>query len=103
MASGTTYDFLSLVAPLHFWGSLWIVAGAVLLVFAFKVKDRVGFAVAIFIKILWGSMFFAAWVFADVDRGYLSAAIWLSFAGVVAIVATWPDEWKDTVMSRDAQ
>lgn len=102
IASGSVYEFASFVAPLRYWAFLWIGIGIILAVFAFKAKDRVGFAVAMFFKILWGGMFLFGWAFAGVDRGYLSAAIWLAFAGVVALIATWPDEWKGPVTRGDA-
>jgi len=41
--------------------------------------------------VLWALVFLLGWVFADVERGYLSTAIWGAFAAVLALIATWPE------------
>jgi len=89
-----TYSFLAAVLPLEIWAMLWAVVGTICLVYAFKKDDSPGYAVAMFIKILWAVIFLLGWLWADVDRGYLSATIWGAFAGVLGIIATWPDEIK---------
>lgn len=89
-----TYVFLNRIFPLPVWASLWIIVGTLCFAFAFRVNDAIGYAAAMFIKVLWGLTFLLGWIFAGVERGYLSAAIWLAFAGLLALVATWPDEYK---------
>lgn len=84
--------FLIEVAPLWAWGTLWAVVGLLALIFAFRVHDGIGYGACIFIKLLWGMLFLLGWVIGEVERGYLSAAIWLTFAGVLSVIATWPDE-----------
>jgi hypothetical protein len=95
-----TYTFLAQMFPLepHFvlmlWGMAWAAVGFVCLVTAFSAQDAIGYAVAIFLKILWASIFLLGWLFADVERGYLSTAIWGAFAAVTGLISTWPDDAK---------
>lgn len=90
----SAYSFLALIAPLYFWAILWAVCGLTCLYYAFQIKDAPGFAVAMFIKVVWATLFLLGWMFADVERGYLSSAIWGAFAGLTAVIATWPDMLK---------
>jgi len=86
-----TYTFLAHVAPLQVWASLWAVIGIITGTFAFRLNDAVGYAAAMFLKILWGGTFLLGWLVGSVERGYLSAAIWLSFAAVVGLISSWPE------------
>jgi len=90
-STNPTYIFLASVLPLQGWGILWASVGAVCLVFAFRRNDAPGYAAAVFIKILWALIFLLGWVFADVERGYLSAVIWGVLALILPLIATWPE------------
>lgn len=89
-----TTQFLLRVLPLPAWACVWLLVGAICLVSAFRFNDAAGFAAAMGLKTLWGSLFLIGWVVADVERGYLSAVIWLAFAGLLALVVPWPDDLK---------
>ena len=89
-----TSIFLAHVVPLEAWGSLWAAVGVLCLVYAFRLNDAPAYAAAMFLKMLWATTFFLGWILADVERGYLSAAIWGAFAAIVILIATWPDDWK---------
>jgi hypothetical protein len=86
-----TYEFLALIVPLYVWAALWLIVGALCLVYAFRQQDAVGYTAAMFLKVLWALVFLLGWMFADVERGYLSTAIWGAFAAVLALIATWPE------------
>jgi hypothetical protein len=73
------------------WALLWGLVGVVCLVSAFRRADQAGFAAAISIKMLWGLLFAGGQVFAGLDRGYVSAAVWLALALLVALIAGWPE------------
>jgi hypothetical protein len=90
-ASNPTYVFLAAVMPLGIWAALWAIVGTICLVFAFRTQDAPGYAAAMFVKILWAVTFLLGWIFADVERGYLSTAIWGAFAAVLALISTWPE------------
>lgn len=89
--SNPTSLFLVKVLPLWDWGILWLAIGAICLFFAFRAKDAVGFAAAMFLKVIWGTMFLLGWLFAGVERGYLSATFWFAFAFTVYLIAGWPE------------
>jgi hypothetical protein len=59
---------------------------------AFLRRDRIPFAVAMAIKVLWAVVTMAGWLFGGVERGYVAAAVWLGLAGWVAIISGWPEE-----------
>lgn len=90
-AMAPTYIFLSHIMPLSMWASLWGFVGISCLIFAFRKDQTLGFAFAMMIKVLWAFIFLLGWMFADVDRGYLSTVIWGGFAIVVGLIATWPE------------
>lgn len=85
-------------APGWFWGSLWVLAGAVLLVQMFMRRDMVGYSCAIAIKVLYGLNSIMSWAFGGVSRAWLLGLVWLAFAGMVAVISGWPepDGWRRT-------
>jgi hypothetical protein len=92
-----SFRYIAAIAPLKFWAVLWGIGFLACLFYAFRFSDRVGFAVAIAIKVLWGVLYLIGWMFFGLDRGYVSAAIWLSLAGWIAIISTWPDISRDVL------
>ena len=82
--------FISHIAPLWAWGALWLGVGIVLLVNAFMINDRIGYAFAVGIKVLWALQYTVA-IFYGVQRAWLSAALWAAIAGWVAVISTWPE------------
>lgn len=88
--SNPAFLYVASVAPLWLWSVLWGAVGLVCLWNAFQIKDRVGFAAAMGIKVLWASVFIGAQV-AGVERAYATAVVWLGFAGWIAVISTWPE------------
>lgn len=89
--NSTAYQFLISILPLQVWGALWIAVGLLCLIYAFMKRDAVGYGAAVFLKILWATIFFLGWLFAGVERGYLSSVIWGSFAAILILIASWPE------------
>lgn len=85
------FIWLAEIAPLWGWSLLWFATALACLIFAFLPADRIGFSAAIFLKVLWGLVCLGGWVYGGADRGYVSAAIWLSLAGFVWVLAGWPE------------
>lgn len=83
--------WLSDIAPLWVWALAWGAVGMVCLWQAFCRRDGIGYASAIGLKIGWGIVSLGGWLFGGVDRGYVSAAVWLGLAYLVSVVAGWPE------------
>lgn len=79
------------IGPLWLWASLWAVTGLLCLVYAFRRKDTVGFTAAITTKVLWGLACSFGWLIGGVERGYVSAAVWLAAAALVWVIGGWPE------------
>lgn len=95
--------FVDSVAPLWFWGALWAAVGLVCLLFAFRTRDKVAFAAAIGIKILWGGLYIVGAFTANLERAYVSAGLWLCIAGFVGIIAAWPEPSRTQVAAPPAK
>lgn len=85
------FVWLAEVAPPFVWGLTWFLVGVVCLWQAFRRHDQAGFASAIALKVCWGLVSLGGWVLGGVERGYVSAAIWLGLAWFVWNCAGWPE------------
>ncbi|MUN41394.1 hypothetical protein [Actinomadura litoris] len=81
------------VAPWQVWAVLWLLTGLLCAAQAFARRDRLAFTVAVAMKVLWGTVALIGWIAGTSPRGWLSALIWLTFAGFVAVISTWTEEW----------
>lgn len=90
--NGPQLTWLASLTPLWVWAILWAVVAAICGCYAFRRRDRPGFTAAIVIKVLWGVASFGGWAVGGVDRGYVTAAIWLAFAAFVWVIGSWPEE-----------
>lgn len=92
-AARTTAQFVWLVsiAPLWLWSASWGVVGVILLWQAFCRRDMIGYAAAWALKVGWGVVCLGGWLFGDVERGYVAAAIFLVFAWIVSVIAGWEE------------
>lgn len=80
------YAWMEHLLPLDAWAACWAITGVVCLVFAFRIYDTPGFMCAVGLKIVWGGLAFWGWQ-DGVDRGYVSAVVWLGFAAFVFLIA----------------
>jgi hypothetical protein len=85
------YRWLASVLPLAAWGAVWLFVGALCLIGAFVHEDSIAWVAAMSIKVMWGVLWFLGWSLAGVDRGWVSAAVWLPMAALVALLAGWPE------------
>jgi hypothetical protein len=88
---GPLFSWLAEIAPTWIWAAAWGVVGAILVWQAFCHRDAIGYAAAIGFKIGWGIVCLTGWLFGGVDRGYVSAAIWLAAAFLVGTIGGWPE------------
>lgn len=75
----------------HTWAYVWMVTGALLLTGVIFRADYFQFALASLIKVAWAFTWVRIWIFNDVPRAWVSAIIWLAFAALVTVVATWTE------------
>jgi hypothetical protein len=76
------YQWRDRIMPSSAWGAIWIVAGVVLVLNAFMRQDRVGYGVAIAVKLGWSFLSVVSWITGDVHNGWVSAVIWGVFGWV---------------------
>lgn len=87
----TALAFIAGLAPLWLWALAWFIPGVLCAIQAFMRSDKVAFAAAIAIKVLWGSVYVLAGGIGHVQRAYVGATVWLAFALVVGLISTWPE------------
>lgn len=94
LTHSSLFMYLNSVLPIALFGVLWLVIGVICLWQAFMRRDSLGFAAAISLKVLWGLLCLGGWLFGHVERGYVSAAIWLGLSWFVWTISGWrePDE-----------
>lgn len=85
------YAVLHSIAPLGVWALAWSVTGTLCLVQMFLRSDRVAFAMATALLLLYGLVYLLSTFTGDNPRGWVGAAVWLAFGGWIALIATWPE------------
>jgi hypothetical protein len=93
LSPAQVYGLFAKVAPLDVWSDMFYgVALACTVAALWHPARPLAFPLAAALKTLWGLLYIVAWLSGAMGRGYLSAAIWLTFASVVLIVSSWPEE-----------
>lgn len=85
------FIWLASIAPLWAWSAAWGAVAVILLWQAFSRRDIIGYAAAWALKVGWGVVSLGGWLFGDVERGYVAAAIFLVFAWIVGVIAGWAE------------
>jgi hypothetical protein len=85
------YAFLSRIAPLWVWAVPWAVVGLLCLAYSIAEHDRPAFIAVSALKVGWGVLYLAGWLWGEIDRGYVAAVIWGAFAGFVQVIAGWAE------------
>ncbi len=81
------YAWMDGIMPLATWAACWGLVGAICLLYAFRAHDTPAFMAAVALKVGWGLLSLFGWMASVVDRGYVSAVIWLAFAAFVYLIA----------------
>lgn len=90
-----SYQGHQLMFPLQAWGYMWLLAALVLAINAFRRDDRLGFAVAMGVKVVWASGFFISYIIFGIPRAVIGACLWTFFAAWLFLIAGWPEAAKD--------
>jgi PAS domain S-box-containing protein len=85
------YAMLAAIVPLSAWAVAWGVIGVLCLVQVFMRSDRVAFAAASALLLLYGLVYVLSTFTGANPRGWVGGAVWLAFGGWVALIATWPE------------
>lgn len=85
------------LAPLRVWGGVWLAAAVVAAASAFRRgpgSDRWGFLALILVASFWASSYVAGAVIGTggFARGMVAALLYSTLAGVIVIVAGWPEQ-----------
>lgn len=83
--------FIGTIMPLWGWAALWGGVGLSCGIGAFLRHDKWAFSAAVALKLLWGGTFLLGWAIAGLDRGWVSAAVWLTFAPIVYLISGWSE------------
>ncbi|GAA0969685.1 hypothetical protein GCM10009555_017260 [Acrocarpospora macrocephala] len=89
-----SFVFLTGIMPLEVWAGAWALVGCLCLVYAFSLRDRVAFIAASLLKAVWANVYLVGWTAEEIPRGYVSAAVWLAFAGFIQVIAGWRENWE---------
>lgn len=77
-------------APLSVWAAFWLFTGLTCAAaIAWLPLRPWAFMLAAALKTAWGLTYLDAWATGTLPRGYMQAAVWLTFAGVILIVSGW--------------
>lgn len=79
------------ILPTQAWGIIWVTVGVVLLASAFLQQDRVGYSLAIGIKVGWAVLAACSALSGQVHGAWVSVAVWGAFAVLTMIEASRPE------------
>ncbi|MEV5888261.1 PAS domain S-box protein [Nonomuraea fuscirosea] len=85
------YAALASVLPLNVWALAWFLVGTLCLVQMFMRSDRMAFAAATALLLLYGLVHMVSTVTGANHRGWVAGAVWLAFGSWIALIATWPE------------
>ena len=89
-----------LFLPYPWWAATWVAIGVVCFIGAFVKKDRWAFTLAATLKFSWGLLYSQIWISQGYPYGWVSMVVWLAFAGVVLIIAGWPEEGEELTVKQ---
>lgn len=90
-ATNSDYVWRDHIMPTAAWGAIWVFVGTSLLTCAFLKQDRVGYAMAIGLKVGWAFVAAAGGLSGNVQGAGRSVAIWGGFAVLTTIVSGWSE------------
>lgn len=91
VAGTSSSGFASEAIPEWVLIALWAAVGASCLWHAFRVRDALGWSLAIGIKALWGVFAGVGWMLGEIPYGYIAAVVWWAFGMLVWVMSRWPE------------
>lgn len=90
-SANSDYVWRDHIMPSYAWGGIWLAAAGVLMICAFSRQDRIGYAIAIGLKVGWAFVAAAGGLTGNVQGSARSVAIWGGFAMLTVIASGWPE------------
>jgi hypothetical protein len=87
----SAYEWRVHIMPPQAWGSIWLTVGVVLLISAFMRQDRIGYALAVGLKVGWVFVAAAGGVVGHVEGAWANVVIWGVFAGLTLLESGRPE------------
>lgn len=87
----TQFEWRAHIMPAQAWGSIWLTVGVVLLVSAFMRQDRIGYTLAIALKVGWAFVAAVGGINGHVQGAWTSVAIWGGFAALTVLESGRPE------------
>lgn len=91
LAKATPNYAVLIHVSLTIWTAVWALVAAACFVQAWQRRDQFAFGLVIALKLIWGCAILAAIVITNTPRSIPGAAIYLSLAAFVAVIAGWPE------------
>lgn len=79
------------IMPTQAWGAIWVTVGVVLLISAFMRQDRIGYALAIALKIGWAFVAAIGGITGKVDGAWATVALVGGFAALTILESGRPE------------
>lgn len=89
--------------PIHIWAWLWIVSGAIALSGVMRKHDQFQFGWASFFKCLWAASWLRLWIIHGVPQAWAEVVLWVGFAAIISIIATWPEVRRYRSIAKDCE
>jgi hypothetical protein len=87
----SAFQWRAHIMPPAAWGAIWLTVGIVLLISAFMRQDRIGYALAIALKVGWVFVSAAGGVTGHVEGAWTTVVIWGVFAGLTLLESGRPE------------
>lgn len=87
----SAYEWRAHIMPPQAWGAIWLTVGVVLLISAFMRQDRIGYALAVALKVGWVFVAAAGGVVGRVEGAWTTVVIWGVFAGLTLLESGRPE------------
>lgn len=87
----TQFEWRAHIMPTHAWGAIWLTVAVALLISAFMRQDRIGYALAIALKVGWAFVAAAGGITGHVQGSWTTVTIWGVFAGLTILESGRPE------------
>jgi hypothetical protein len=91
-SSQLNLQVLTNIFDIHIWGAIWTLGGTIFLAAAFwKRLQLIAFMIGMSISLSWSAGIALQTFFAESQRGFVSASIYMLFAALIYLISTWAE------------